>query len=503
MNGPSTYEAVPWSPSLVRNLDAVCVRFEEAWKAGPSTRPRLEDYLGEVPECARGPAVEELLALEVAYRCRSGERPTVDEYDRRFPEYLATIRVVFGEMAQTPAAGQADGQPDADPGQQASATNGPGNPGGALPFPTPEDVLTTDESVPSPGLAGRGKATEGGKPAIPGYELLGELGRGGMGVVYKARHQPLKRVVALKMILAGAHAEPELLSRFRLEAEAVARLQHPNIIQIYEIGEHQGLPFFSLEFVEGGSLDRKIQGAPQPAVPAAELVETLARAMHAAHERGIVHRDLKPANVLLAADGTPKVTDFGLAKRLDDAGAAQTGTGAVMGTYRYMAPEQAWGRARDVGPLADVYALGVILYELLTGRVPFLGENALRTLEQVRTHDPVPPRRLQPAVPRDLEKNCLKCLEKEPTKRYASALDLAEDVRRFLHGEPVRARLITPVGRAMKWAGRHRAITAAAAFLILAVASSVTGVVFISWYRTAQSEHALAALVKRLSAIQE
>jgi tetratricopeptide (TPR) repeat protein len=498
MNGPPSHEGIPWSPSLIRKLDELCVRFEEAWKAGSSTRPRLEEYLAEVPDCARGPAVEELLALELAYRCRSGERPTVEEYERRLPGHLATIRVVFEKMADAPAAGQAGGRPGSDP-EPPAPLSGSGSPGGALPPTTPEGVLTTDESAPPPEapVNGMGAGPEDGRPVVPGYEIQGELGRGGMGVVYKARHLPLKRVVALKMILAGAHAEAELLSRFRREAEAVARLQHPHIVQIYEIGEHGGLPFFSLEFVEGGSLDRRIRGGPQPAVPAAELIETLARAVQAAHERGIVHRDLKPANVLLTPDGTPKVTDFGLAKQLDGQ-TAHTETGVVLGTFKYMAPEQAWGRAREVGPLADVYALGVILYELLTGRVPFLGENAFHTLEQVRTHDPVPPRRLQPAVPRDLEKICLKCLEKEPRKRYASALDLADDLRRFLKGEPVRARLITPAGRALRWAARHRAAAVASVALVFAAAGGLGTLVTYSLLTAQQKSQKLAALQERV-----
>jgi serine/threonine protein kinase len=221
---------------------------------------------------------------------------------------------------------------------------------------------------------------------VPGYEIMGELGRGGMGVVFKARQVRLERLVALKMIKAGAGAGPEQVARFRAEAEAVARLQHPNIVQIHEVGEHRGHPFFSLEFVEGGSLAQRIAGAPFAARAAAELVETLARAVHFAHERGIIHRDLKPSNVLLTPDGAPKITDFGLAKQLgDDAG--QTLSGVILGTPSYMAPEQAGGRNQEIGPATDVYALGAILYELLTGRPPFRASSALDTLEQVQAAD--------------------------------------------------------------------------------------------------------------------
>jgi hypothetical protein len=272
--------------------------------------------------------------------------------------------------------------------------------------------------------------------APPGYEIIREVGRGGMGVVYQARQVSLGRVVALKMILAGGHAADAARQRFRTEAEAIARLAHPGIVQIHEVGDYQGLPFFSLEFCPGGSLEKKLQRTPLPPVEAAELVASLARAMHVAHAKGVIHRDLKPANVLLAEDGTPKITDFGLARKLDEVG--QTATGSIMGTPSYMAPEQAEGR-KDVGPAADVYALGAILYECLTGRPPFKAATALDTILQVVHDEPAPPRQLNPAVPRDLEAVCLKCLEKAPTRRYASAAELAEDIERFLAGDAVSA----------------------------------------------------------------
>jgi hypothetical protein len=307
------------------------------------------------------------------------------------------------------------------------------------------------------------------RAAVPGYEILGELGRGGMGVVYKARHLGLNRLVALKMILAGGHAGPDELARFRGEAEAVARLNHPNIVQIHDVGESGGLPYFSLEFVEGGSLDRKLNGTPLPADEAAKLVETLARAMAAAHVAGLVHRDLKPANVLLGADGTPKVTDFGLAKKLDTAG--QTASGAVMGTPSYMAPEQAGGKSREIGPLTDVYALGAILYECLTGRPPFKAATPLDTILQVVSEEPVPPTKLNTRVPVDLETICLKCLQKEPSKRYASAGELVEDLRRFQNGETIAARPAGMLERAGKWAMRR---PAAAALLAVSVFATLT-----------------------------
>jgi WD40 repeat protein len=309
---------------------------------------------------------------------------------------------------------------------------------------------------------------------VPGYEILEELGHGGMGVVYRARQLKLGRIVALKMILAGSHAGAEELHRFRTEAEAIARLQHPNIVQVFEVGECQGGPFFSLEFCGGGSLGKKLGGTPLTPREAVLLVEALARGMHAAHQHGVIHRDLKPANVLLAEDGTPKITDFGLAKKLDQAG--QTQVGSIMGTPSYMAPEQAAGKSAEVGPASDVYALGAILYECLTGRPPFRAATPLDTVLLVVSQEPVAPSRLQPGLPRDLETICLKCLEKEPRKRYASALELAEDLRRFQAGEPTRARPVGVWGRGLRWAKRRPAAAALVAVCTLAVAGLVAGV---------------------------
>jgi hypothetical protein len=271
-------------------------------------------------------------------------------------------------------------------------------------------------------------------------------------------------LVALKTVLAGASAED--LARFRSEAEAVARLQHPGIVQIFEVGEHDGRPFFALEYVHGGSLDQKLRGVPQPAYEAARLVETLARTIHAAHQRGIVHRDLKPANVLLAADGTPKITDFGLAKQLDSE-ARRTQSGAILGTPSYMAPEQAEGRSREISPATDVYALGAILYELLTGRPPFRGPTLLDTLEQVRSLEPVPPCHLQPKVPRDLETICLQAVNKDPARRYVSAAALADDLHRFLTGEPIAGRRPSIAAQAARWLRRPERIRDAGVIMIL------------------------------------
>jgi serine/threonine protein kinase len=240
------------------------------------------------------------------------------------------------------------------------------------------------------------------------------------------------------MILGGAHASVADRLRFMAEAEAIARLQHPHIVQVYEVGEHGGLPYFSLEFCAGGSLAKKLGGVPLPPKEAASLVEKLAHGMHAAHRKDVIHRDLKPGNVLLTEDGTPKVTDFGLAKRLDE-DQGLTFTGALLGTPCYMAPEQAAGNTREVGPRTDVYALGAVLYETLTGRPPFRGATRELTIGQVLSDEPVPPTHRRSEVPRELEAVCLKCLEKEQSRRYASAADLAEDLRRFLSGESISA----------------------------------------------------------------
>src|SRR5262245_30164382 len=275
-------------------------------------------------------------------------------------------------------------------------------------------------------------------PVIPGYEILRVIGQGGMGVVYEARQVDLGRTVAVKMISAG-RLGPRVVARFRLEAEAAARLQHPNVVQIFEVGQVNGQPFFSMEYVAGSSLAELLTRQPPSDRQAAELTATLARAVQAAHERGIVHRDLKPSNVLLTADGTPKIADFGLAKRLDH-DAAHTHTGEILGTPSYMAPEQAEGHKDRIGPATDVYALGAILYELLARKPPFQGATPLASLRLVLAQDPVAPSRLAPSVPRDLEAICLKCLEKAPGRRYGSAQVLAEDLQRFLSGEPVTAR---------------------------------------------------------------
>jgi WD40 repeat protein/serine/threonine protein kinase/tetratricopeptide (TPR) repeat protein len=361
----------------------------------------------------------------------------------------------------------------------------------------------------------------GHRPSIPGYAILDELGRGGMGVVYKARQVRLKRVVALKMVLSGPHAGSEELERFVTEAEAAARLQHANIVQIYEVGEHEGRPYFSLEYVEGGSLEARLDGKPLPPRPVARLVEALARAMHFAHERHIVHRDLKPANVLLACsremaakpppgkamgnwlnEVTPKITDFGLAKKLD-ADAGQTRTGSILGTPNYMSPEQATGQIHAIGPATDIYALGAILYELLTGRPPFQGESAYDTLRRVATAEPLPPRSLVGGMPRDIETICLKCLHKDPRRRYVDALELARDLRRFQDGETIRARPTPAWERAVKWSRRRPGAAALLAAGVVVLLATIAG--GLAWHARlkAEAEHEAARSADLQSALEQ
>jgi eukaryotic-like serine/threonine-protein kinase len=356
----------------------------------------------------------------------------------------------------------------------------PREPARVPPLHLSDDEGETDAGTPSQSMPA---------PKVPGYEILTELGRGGMGVVYQARQLSLNRMVALKMIRAGDLASPQELARFKREAEAVARLKHPNIVQIYEVSECDGRPFFSLEYVDGGNLARMIRGVPQPPRLAAQLIETLARAVHAAHQCGIIHRDLKPANILLANADTasgddqrttpesplagyqPKIADFGLAKRLDLEGQTQSGT--VMGTPGYMAPEQAAGKAKEIGPAVDVYALGAIFYQLLTGQPPYLAESREATRQLALAQDSAPPRRWQRKRPRDLQTICLKCLDQEPRKRFSTALELADDLRRYLDGKPIRSRPVGRVERLWRWSRRNPGW---AAMCVLAALMMIAGI---------------------------
>ena len=442
--------------------ELVKVDLEFRWRSSgqPSASYLLEHYVQEFPELLQqGNGALDLIAEEYRVRQRWGDRPTHQDYATRFPEHAAylsdTLKRIDDELGV-----EASRTPSVASGQETVSLAQP-----AANFSTLTGQQTGSGDSPNP------------LPAIAGYEILEVLGRGGMGVVYKTRHLALKRLVAVKMIVAGGHAGREQITRFRAEAEAVARLQHANIVQIYEVGEQDGLPFFSLEYVDGGSLDKKLAGTPQTPRAAAQLDLTLAQAMHAAHQAGIVHRDLKPANVLVTRDGVPKITDFGLAKQLDSA-IGQTQSGAILGTPSYMAPEQATGKIKEVGPATDVYALGAILYEMLTGRPPFKAATPMDTMYLVVHEEPVAPSRLQPKVPRDLETICLKCLQKEQRKRYPDARSLADDLQRYINGEPIQARPIGMLGRLARWARRQPVVAGlSAAMLVL----FITGFALVTW----------------------
>jgi serine/threonine protein kinase len=435
--------------SVVSSLRAEQV---ERWQAGD--RVLLEALLVQHPVLLSEPDVLlDLIYAEVLLREEHGDRPALAEYLRRFPAHEAALRRQFAF-------------------HDAFAALESGDTGASL--PPAGDTTIVDSSVPE--VAGRLPTR------IGPYDILGEIGRGGMGVVYKGRHRTLKRLAAIKVLRQGEGTAEER-QRFLTEARAVAALNHPNIVRIHEVFDSPGgeEPFVALEYMPGGSLEKKLSGTPLPPREAAALLLSLAEAIQHAHQAGVIHRDLKPANVLLSAacglagqpeqgpakpqaaeqalaGAVPKVADFGLARQLESP-SGQTRTGAILGTPSYMAPEQAQGR-KDVGPAADVYGLGAILYECLTGRPPFRADTVLHTLALVVAEEPVPPRRQQPSVPRDLETICLKCLEKRPQRRYASAADLADDLRRFLNGEPIRARPIGMLERGVKWM-RRRPATAA------------------------------------------
>jgi serine/threonine-protein kinase len=426
---------------------------DQRWRWHRGERVLVETYLEQQPALAGdADAVLDLIYNEVILRERAGETPRLEEYLDRFGDFAAQLRLQF-EM---------DGA-----------------------------MLAADLLPQGPSAPGRPPEAREALPVIAGYKIFEVLGRGGMGVTYKAWQVGLKRLVALKMIRSDLDADPGQLQRFRVEAEAVGRLQHPNIVQIYEIGEQDGRSYLALEYVAVSGLDSKYGNTPQEARPAAELVRTVAQAIHSAHQRGIIHRDLKPANVLLTEEGVPKITDFGLAKVLDGGNSEHTQSGTILGTPSYMAPEQAGGRAKAVGPAADVYALGAILYYLLTGQAPFKGQTPVETLRQVLSEEPTAFAQLHLRVPRDLETICLKCLEKDPSRRYPSAEELADDLRRFLEGHPILARPVSPAERCWRWCRRNPGLAGSLAALVLLFASSLLFFLFV-WQRATDQYDALA-----------
>jgi serine/threonine-protein kinase len=468
-NPDATVDALipPPAPEVRRRFEAAC---EEALRNG-GPPPDLDLFLAAADPEALLALRQELAGIARSYHERLSQT--------KLPAKAAPADDA-GETADLPAPSGATATltHESQPAPEGTTDFVPSGAGQEMKATRPEGA-DADTTPTRPIKEPRPKTKQ---PQIAGYDIVGVLGRGAMGVVYKAWQRGLKRDVALKMILAGDHATERDLARFRTEAQAVAQFHHPNIVEIYDIGEHDGKPFFSLEYVDGESLARKVAGNPLPATVAAQTVRTMAQAMQYAHAKGIIHRDLKPANVLVTTDGQPKITDFGLAKRLDE-DSGQTHHGSVLGTPSYMPPEQAEGRNADVGPLSDVYSLGAILYELLTGRAPFRAATMLDTLSQVRKQEPVSPVQLQPGTPRDLETICLKCLQKDPKKRYAGAGDLAEDLRRYLAGEPIKARPVPLWEHAWRWCRRNPVVaglTAAVALLLLvALAVSITTAVVV------------------------
>lgn len=405
-----------------------------AGAGGLPARPCLEDYVKKFFELgSSGGIALDLVSEEYRVRRGAGETPPLLSYQQRFPHLAAQLAQALGAV-------------DEELRRESGSERGDGS--------------TVTEVISS-------VARSADLPSIPGYEILGELGRGGMGIVFKARDLKLQRIVALKIVPGMGAGWQHALLRFRNEATAVAQLQHPNIVQIFDFGEHHFTPYFAMEFCPGGSLADKLKSGALSAATAAELAETLARAMHAVHAREIIHRDLKPGNVLFSEDGVPKITDFGLAKQLDSI--SMTGD-APIGTPAYMAPEQTGTAAfGPITPATDVYALGAALYEMLTGKPPFNAGDARATIAQVVNEDPKAPRRIKWGIPRDLQTICLKCLRKKPHQRYATALELAEDLRRYQDGLPIVARPTPIWERSLKFARRRPTLTALLAIGLLAI----------------------------------
>jgi serine/threonine-protein kinase len=459
-----------WPGISPRELAAVMrVELRQRWRQGQ--KPRAEDFLERFPQLrTEVEDVVDLIYAEFLIREELCQNPSLEEFERRFPEHAQELK----EQIELHAAlGVTEQSPP-------------------LAFDTNHSPSATEPNDGHQRFAAR-------LPSLaPNYEVLAEIGRGGMGVVYRARQVGLNRLVALKMLRAAESASSELLSRFRVEAEAVARLHHPQIVQIYDYGEHDGLPYLALELIEHGTLAARLDGTPWPAHKAAGLVETLARSVEFAHDHGVIHRDLKPANILLAsADGSDvKIADFGLARVFRDIPSVHTQSGALLGTPSYMSPEQAAGRAQQIGPATDVYALGAILYELLTGHPPFRGETPIETLQQVLTSEPVTVRLIAPRVPRDLATICSKCLGRDPEQRYLSAAELASDLARFLADQPIRARPTSSWERGWRWCRRNPALAgalgtvAALLFCMAAVSTWYSARLSFQLQKTEQAEQA-------------
>ncbi len=425
------------------SLDRLLDRQRDLWQNGQ--RPTVEELLQGSGLDRDHEAQLDLVYGEVVVREELGERPDLDEYLQRYPELADDLKLHFeihNAVNNRELTDTSDNREDAS-------------------WPAPSPEMNEHHS------------------SLRDYEILGPLGQGGMGVVRRARHRQLRRDVAIKMFQPGRIPTSREIRRFQIEAEAMARLTHPNIVQIFEIGQSDGLPYLSLELAEQGTLADKLRDFTFVPTAAAELIETLTLAVQHAHDHQIVHRDLKPANILFTRDGIPKITDFGLARVLEEeaSGGDGTRTGEPIGTPRYMSPEQAAGQPDQIGPATDVYGLGTLLFECLTGRAPFIAAGVVETLRQICNDDPTDPRRLQPAIPRDLATICQKCLEKDPERRYVEAAGLADDLRRFLNGRPIRARPTPAWERVLKWCRRRPAHAALIAMSLLLAFGSVSAVV--------------------------
>ncbi len=471
-------------------LQKLCDQYQRALESEEAS-PSIEGLLTRVEPALRRELLFKLLGIDLAVRRKRGERPRMSDYLARFPELDEFI----------------------------SADD-------FVPLVTAK-LVSISESPVRISWDGGSVSVRGtpSVPQLPGYEILEEIGRGGMGVVYKARQTGLKRIVAVKMILAGSHASSETVARFRAEAESVARLRHAGIVQVHEIGEWEGLPYFTLEYVEGGTLKKLLANSPLPPRDAAVMTRSLAKAVQAAHASNVIHRDLTPGNILVAGrdatdeeaveetttpfSSTPgvsarirlKIADFGLAKQLDVLD-KRTVSGDVFGTPSYMAPEQVEGRVDAIGPATDIYALGAILYEMLTGRPPFKASTLVGTFALIRNEEPVAPRILQPGTPRDLETICLKCLRKERAKRYDSAAELAADLDRFLDGVPIHARQTSGLEVALRWCQRKPALAALIAAAVLFAGVFLPMLVMYRVQAAAAATAAKAATIKAESAEQ-